>query len=90
VLSAYDWGTPTAGGYCFSGAGLDISNPKPGHFGAWQARVYDNGTQLFGGPTIAGGTFRPFPVPLSGCNVPSNAAAYSFNVTIVPQGPSGI
>jgi sugar lactone lactonase YvrE len=41
----------------------------------------------FGGPSIAGGTSRSFPVPSSGCGVPTGAAAYSFNVTVVPQGP---
>ena len=43
-----------------------------------------NGT--FGGPSIAGGTSRSFPIPSSGCGAPANAAAFSFNVTAVPQG----
>jgi hypothetical protein len=42
----------------------------------------------FGGPAIAGGTTRSFPIPSSLCGVPG-AAAYSFNVTVVPSGPLG-
>ena len=32
------------------------------------------------------GSTRNFPVPQSACGIPANAAAYSFNVTVVPQG----
>ena len=39
---------------------------------------------------IQGGTSRNFVVPqLGGCNIPSSAAAYSLNVTVVPQGTLG-
>jgi uncharacterized repeat protein (TIGR01451 family) len=43
----------------------------------------------FGGPQMEAGTTRSFVLPLSGCPVPSNAAAYSVNVTAVPEGPLG-
>jgi hypothetical protein len=43
----------------------------------------------FGGPEMAGGTTRSFAIPASGCNVPSTAAAYSVNVTVVPDGALG-
>jgi YVTN family beta-propeller protein len=46
-----------------------------------------NGT--FGGPPIAGGTSRDFPIPQSDCNIPDSAAAYSLNVTVVPHGLLG-
>jgi hypothetical protein len=39
-----------------------------------------------GGPTLVAGTSREFPIR-SACNLPSDAAAYSLNVTAVPQGP---
>ncbi len=39
----------------------------------------------FGGPAIAAETHRDFAIPQSGCNIPSGAAAYSLNVTVVPQ-----
>ena len=42
-----------------------------------------------GGP-IQGGTSRDFPIPQEGgCNIPTTAAAYSLNVTVVPQGSLG-
>ena len=40
----------------------------------------------FGGPEMTAGTTRSFTVPASGCHIPSNAAAYSLNVTVVPDG----
>jgi hypothetical protein len=54
-------------------------------------RVLDtrNSSGAFGGPSIAGGTSRSFPIPSSSCGAPSNAAAYSLNVTVVPQGDLG-
>jgi len=56
-------------------------------------RVVDtrNANGTFGGPPIQGGTFRSFPIPQGGCNIPATAAAYSLNVTLVPiqNGPVG-
>ncbi len=43
-------------------------------------------TGSLGGPTLAGNTTRSFPVQSSTCGVPSNAQAYSLNITVVPQG----
>ncbi len=40
----------------------------------------------FGGPEMGAGTTRSFGLPASACAVPSNAAAYSLNVTVVPDG----
>ena len=46
-------------------------------------------TRLTGGP-IQGGTFQSFTIPqLGGCNIPTTAAAYSLNVSVVPEGPLG-
>jgi hypothetical protein len=42
-----------------------------------------------GGPTMAANSSRDFPVQSGGCNIPSDAKAYSFNVTSVPHGPLG-
>ena len=55
-------------------------------------RVADTRTAAgFGGPfgpsTMGAGTQRSFPVPSSSCGIPSNAGAYSFNFTAVPQAP---
>jgi hypothetical protein len=41
----------------------------------------------FGGPRMEGATTRSFPIAESGCGVPATAAAYSLNVTVVPDGP---
>jgi uncharacterized repeat protein (TIGR03803 family) len=39
---------------------------------------------------IQGGTFQFFDIPqLGDCNIPTTAAAYSLNVTVVPQRPLG-
>ena len=48
-----------------------------------------NPTGTFGGPSITGGSSRSFPVPSSTCGIPSTAAAYSINATVVPHGPLG-
>lgn len=44
----------------------------------------------FGGPPIAAGTSRSFPLPQQlSCGIPHTALAYSLNVTVVPQGTLG-
>ena len=55
-------------------------------------RILDtrNADGTFSGPSLAGGgNGRSFPIPSSSCGAPANAAAYSFNVTVVPQGYLG-
>ena len=42
-----------------------------------------------GGPGLAGGVGRSFPVRQSACGIPAAATAYVFNVTVVPSGPMG-
>jgi hypothetical protein len=51
-------------------------------------RVADtrNAAGPFGGPELGAGATRSFAIPASGCNIPSTAAAYSLNVTVVPDG----
>lgn len=44
-----------------------------------------NPTGPFGGPTPTGGATRSFTIPNSACGIPSTAAAYSLNATVVPQ-----
>lgn len=46
-------------------------------------------TGSFGPPILTAQTSREIPVPQSGCNVPTNAQAYSMNVTAVPSGYLG-
>jgi len=54
-------------------------------------RVLDtrNANGSFGGPSIPGNASRSFTIPSSSCSVPGNAAAYSLNTTVVPQGQLG-
>ena len=54
-------------------------------------RVVDtrNHNGPFGGPPIAGGTSRSFPIPQGSCSIPATAAAYSLNVTAVPASTLG-
>ncbi len=40
----------------------------------------------FGGPEMGAATTRSFAIPASGCGIPATAAAYSMNVTVVPDG----
>ena len=51
-------------------------------------RVADtrNPSGTFGGPEMEGPTTRTFPIPASVCNIPTTAAAYSLNMTVVPDG----
>lgn len=51
-------------------------------------RVVDTrlGAGTFGGPTLAAGTTRTFPISSGACGVPANAQAYILNVTAVPAG----
>jgi hypothetical protein len=39
----------------------------------------------FGGPELSAGQTREFDIPQSACGIPSTAAAYSLNVTVVPN-----
>ena len=50
-------------------------------------RVVDtrNGTGPFGGPSLAAGATRSFPLPASACGIPATAQAYSLNMTAVPS-----
>jgi hypothetical protein len=45
-----------------------------------------NANGPLGGPTLVAGSTREFALRTGSCNLPSDAAAYSLNVTAVPQG----
>jgi Chitobiase/beta-hexosaminidase C-terminal domain len=67
-----------------SSAGLEFFPLTP-------CRIADtrNPDGALGGPFIAGGTSRAFPVQSSDCGLPATAQAYSLNVTAVPHGSLG-
>lgn len=71
-------------GYFIESAGLAFYPLPP-------CRVLDtrNPNGALGGPILAGGTARSFPVQSSTCGVPPTAAAYSLNATVVPAGGLG-
>ncbi len=48
-----------------------------------------NAASPLGGPSLAGGTARDFPLLASSCNVPNTAQAYSLNVTTVSRAGIG-
>ena len=53
-------------------------------------RLVDTRPDRGGSGPIQGGTSQDFPIPQEGgCNIPTTAAAYSLNVSVVPQGPLG-
>jgi uncharacterized repeat protein (TIGR03803 family) len=87
------YGITAAGGvhssYCCGGTVFRLAGPAPA---AMQfvpltpCRLVDTRK----GQPLPGGTSQDFIIPqLGGCNIPSNAAAYSLNVTVVPHGPLG-
>jgi Bacterial pre-peptidase C-terminal domain len=43
-----------------------------------------NAAGAFGGPELSAASTREFDIPLSSCNIPASASAYSLNVTVVP------
>ncbi len=51
-------------------------------------RILDtrNSTEAFGGSTLAAGETRAWAIPNGPCGIPSSAAAYSLNTTVVPKG----
>jgi len=51
----------------------------------FDTRSFGGKTGAFGPPSITADTSRSIPIPSGSCNVPSNAQAYSLNVTVVPQ-----
>lgn len=67
------------------------TNPGFRFVSAAPCRVADtrNPNGPFGGPFLAAQTSRAFAIPNSACGIPSTAAAYSINVTVVPKGTLG-
>src|ERR1019366_7271863 len=65
--------------------------PSPLQFVAvTPCRLVDTRPDRGGSGPIQGRTFQNFPIPQEGgCNIPTSAAAYSLNVSVVPQGQLG-
>ena len=85
------YGTTQTGGSNSAGTVFSFVGPTPTpveFVPAAPCRVVDtrNPDGPFGGPPIQGNTSRSFAIPRGACDIPSNAVAYSLNVTIVPHG----
>jgi uncharacterized repeat protein (TIGR03803 family) len=92
------YGTASAGGANQVGTVFRLSLASPSSpplqfVPITRCRLLDTRTQYGGGGPIPGGTFATFSLPQlaenKGCDSLSSAAAYSLNVTVVPQGPLG-
>ncbi len=85
---SFNWNTRIAN---FKFPGCQLPSQAMGLVPVTPCRVAD--TRLpegtFGGPAMPGNTSRDFPVPQSTCGIPSTAAGYSLNVTVVPSGQLG-
>ena len=66
-------------------AGADYYPLAPCRVADTRAAGGKSGT--FGPPVLGGGTTRTLLLPQANCGVPSDAKAYSLNVTVVPNGP---
>ena len=84
------YGTTAFGGANGDGSVFSLSLPEQ-FVPVTRCRVVDtrNPNGAFGGPPIQNGTYRSFSIPQGNCSIPSSAAAYSLNVTVVPSGSLG-
>ena len=85
------YGTANFGGTHNVGTVFEVTPPVALQFvTVTPCRLVDTRPEHGGGGPILGGTFQSFPIPQEGgCNIPTSAAAYSLNVSVVPQGPLG-
>ena len=74
-------------GYFAPGSGLHFYPVTPCRVA--DTRTGAGFTGMFGPPSMAAAQTRTFPIPSSACGIPSTAAAYSLNFTVVPAGPLG-
>ncbi len=88
VTQVFDWSTQIASAK-FSGC-PPVSSAQQFVPLTQPCRAVDTRPDRGGGGPIPGGTFQTFPIRQQGdCNIPSSVAAYSMNVSVVPQGPLG-
>jgi uncharacterized repeat protein (TIGR03803 family) len=85
------YGTAQFGGTYGYGTVFQVIPPTALQFvTATPCRLVDTRPEHGGSGPIQGGTFQNFPIPQEGgCNIPTTAAAYSLNVSVVPSGPLG-
>ncbi|MFI5117104.1 MAG: choice-of-anchor tandem repeat GloVer-containing protein, partial [Terriglobales bacterium] len=90
IVATYSGDTNYSGS---SGGLSQLVNPTPSPLqfvAVTPCRLVDTRPDRGGSGPILGGTFQSFPIPQEGgCNIPTSAAAYSLNVSVVPQGQLG-
>lgn len=89
TMRLYCGGVAAAAFSILSLSGVAWAQTPQEFISATPCRIVDTrvGTGTFGGPTLAAGQTRVFPIPASACGIPANASAYVLNVTAIPQGP---
>jgi hypothetical protein len=78
-INGYFIVNPTSGYYFHTVTPCRIADTRPGGGKAG----------AFGPPAMGVNGVRTFPIPTSSCGLPGNAAAYSLNFTVQPQGYLG-
>ena len=89
TVAANRTGAARSGTLTISGQTFTVTqSPQLNFVPITPCRVADtrNPAGPFGGPFIAGNTSRDFSIFAGSCGIPSNALAYSFNVTVAPTG----
>ena len=78
---------------CVSGAGTASvpTSSSAAFYTLSPCRVADtrNASGTFGGPALAAASTRLYPIPLSGCSIPSDAKAVSANLTVTGPTAAG-
>ena len=81
------YGTAGGGGGYDNGTVFRLSVGPAQFIPVTPCRLVDTRPDRGGSGPIPGGTYRNFPIPQEGgCNIPTTAAAYSLNVSVVPPG----
>lgn len=87
-LSKFCWGI--LGALCAASLSLPVLQAQTllNYVSIQPCRLVDtrNPVGPLGGPSLPAATVRSFPILSASCGIPSTAAAYSLNVTVVPAG----
>ncbi len=80
VVPGISWNTGV-GTFCYTGSSLVIGNLPSAELGAWQARIYDNGTQIASTSfTVSSSASRPAIISVSPSTVFAGGAAFTLTV----------
>ena len=85
VLAGTTWGVG-AGNFCFTGSDLNIAGSPSAHLGAWQARIYDNGSQINSVAFTVSQQVTAAPVIVSLSQTSVTAGSGGFTLTVNGSG----